>query len=137
MGNTWLFHFFIFNETPYLEFVLQSSDAPENCGFTRWVDPAPIDSVQEFIEYLQIKIFDLECKVNHYEEVSEGNKDDEVDDTSNTAGSQDEPCTIPYCNCPCHKKKCHAPSAPPPAPPAMGGYCGEGSTQFATWGYGY
>jgi len=40
-----------------------SSDAPENCGFTRWVDPAPIDSVQEFIEYLQIKIFDLECKV--------------------------------------------------------------------------
>ena len=57
-----------------MEFVLQSSDAPENCGFTRWVDPAPIDSVQEFIEYLQIKIFDLECKVNHYEEVSEGKK---------------------------------------------------------------
>ena len=23
------------------------------------------------------------------------------------------------------------------APPAMGGYYGEGSTQFATWGYGY
>ena len=87
-----------------MEFVLQSSDAPENCGFTRWVDPAPIDSVQEFIEYLQIK-------------------DDEVDDTSNAAGSQDEPCTIPYCNCPCHKKKGHAPPAPPPAPPAMGGYC--------------
>ena len=59
MGNTWLFHFFIFNETPYLEFVLQSSDAP-------------IDSVQEFIEYLQIKIFDLECKVNHYEESERG-----------------------------------------------------------------
>ena len=137
MGNTWLFHFFIFNETPYLEFVLQSSDAPENCGFTRWVDPAPIDSVQEFIEYLQIKIFDLECKVNHYEEVSEGNKDDEVDDTSNAAGSQDEPCTIPYCNCPCHKNKGPGPPAPPPAQPAMGGYCGEGSTQFATWGYGY
>ena len=56
------------------------------------------NSVQEFIEYLQIKIFDLECKVNHYEEVSEGNKDDEDDDTSNAAASQDEPCTIPYCN---------------------------------------
>ena len=78
-----------------MKFVLQSSDAPENCGFTRWVDPAPIDSVQEFIEYLQIKIFDLECKVNHYEEVSEGNKDDKDYDTSNAAGSQDEPCTIP------------------------------------------
>ena len=75
----------------------------------------------------------LMSKLNHYEEVSEGNKDDEVDDTSNAAGSQDEPCTIPYCNCPCHKKKGPAPSAPP----AMGGYCGEGSTQFATWGYGY
>ena len=54
---------------------------------------------------LQIKIFDLECKVNHYEELSEGNKDDEDDDASNAAASQDEPCTIPYCNCPCHKKK--------------------------------
>ena len=120
-----------------MKFVLQSSDAPENCGFTRWVDPAPIDSVQEFIEYLQIKIFDLECKVNHYEKVSEGNKDDEDDDSSNAAASQDDPCTISYCNCPCHKKKCPAPPAPPPASPAMGGYCGEGSTQFATWGYGY
>ena len=92
-----------------MKFVLQSSDAPENCGFTRWIDPAPIDSVQEFIEYFQIKIFDLECKVNHYEEVSEGNKDDEDDDTSNAAGSLDEPCTNPYCNCPCHKKKSPAP----------------------------
>ena len=32
-------------------------------------------------------------------------KDDEDDDTSNAAASHDEPCTIPYCNCPCHKKK--------------------------------
>ena len=87
--------------------------------------------------YLQIKIFDLECKVNHYEELSKGNKDDEDDDTSNAAASHDEPCTISYCNCPCHKKKDPAPPAPPPAPPAMYGYCGEGSTQFATWGYGY
>ena len=113
-----------------MKFILQSSDAPENCGFTRWVYPAPIDSVQEFIEYLQIKIFDLECQVNHYEEVSEANKD-------NAAASQDDPCTIPYCNCPFHKKKGPAAPAPPPAPPAMGGYCGEGSTQFATWGYDY
>jgi len=45
MGNTRLFYFFIFIETPYMKFILQSSDAPENCGFTRWVDPAPIDSV--------------------------------------------------------------------------------------------
>ena len=59
MDNTRLFYFFIFIEIPYMKFILQSSDALENCGFTRWVDPAPIDSVQEFIEYLQIKIFDL------------------------------------------------------------------------------
>ena len=58
MGNTQLFYFFIFVEIPYIKFILQSSDAPENYGFTRWVDPAPIDSVQEFIEYLQIKIFE-------------------------------------------------------------------------------
>src|SRR6185503_15734382 len=54
------------------------------CKANIWVD------YQEFIEYLQIKIFDLECKVNHYEEVSEGNKDDEDDDTSNAAGLQNE-----------------------------------------------
>ena len=78
----------------------------------------------------------FQFNVNHYEEVSEGNKDDEDDDTSNVAASQDEPYTITYCNCPCHKKG-PAPPAPLPAPPAMGGYCGEGSTQFATWGYGY
>ena len=72
--------------------------------------------------------------MNHYEEVSEGNKDGEDDDNSNAAASQDEPCTIPYCNCPCHKNKGPGPPAPPPAQPAMGGYCGEGSTQFATWG---
>ena len=52
---------------------------------------------------MKIKIFDLECKVNHYEEVSEGNKDGEDDDTSNAAGLQDEPCSIFYSNCPCHK----------------------------------
>ena len=69
--------------------------------------------------------------------MSEGNKDDEDVDTSNAAASQDEPCTILYCNCPCHKKKGPAPPAPPPAPPAMGGYCGKGSTQFATWEYDY
>ena len=133
MGNSRLFYIFIFISSPYIKFLLQSSDAPENYGFTRWVDRAPIDPVQQFIEYLQIRIFDLETKVNHYEKVSEGNKDEEDDDTSNAASSQDEPCTIPYCNCPCHKKKGPA----PPAPPAMGAYCGEGSTQFATWGYGY
>src|SRR6185312_15276720 len=114
MGNTQLFYLFIFIEIPYMKFILQSSDAPENCGFTRWVDAAPIDSVQEFIEYLQIKIFDLECKVNHYEELSEGNKDDEDDDPSNPAASKDEPCTIPYCNCLCQKKKGPALPAPPP-----------------------
>ena len=128
MGNTRLFHIFIFISTPYMKFLLQSSDAPENCGFTRWVDRAPIDPVQQFIEYLQIRIFDLETKVNHYEKVSEGNKDDEVDDTGNAAGSHNEAYTIPYCNYPCHKKKSPAPLAPPPAPPAMGAYCGEDST---------
>jgi len=129
----WLLHIFIFISTAYMKFLLQSSDALENCGFARWVDPAPIDLVQEYIEYLQIRIFDLETKVNHYEEVSEGNKDDEDDDTSNAAGSQDEPCTISYCNCPGHKNK--GPTLPPPLlpPSTMDGYCGECSTQFAMW----
>ena len=134
MGNIRLFNIFVLLSRTYMKFLLHSSDAPENYGFARWVDPPALGPHQEFIEYLQIRIFDLECKVNHYEKVSEDNKDDEDDDTSNVAASQDGTCTIPYCNCPFHKKK--GPTPPPP-PPAMGGYCGEGSTQFAMWGYGY
>ena len=75
--------------------------------------------------------------MNHYKEVREANKDDEDDDSSNAAASQDDPCTISYCNCPCHRKKGPTPPPPPPAPPTMGGYYGEVSTQFAVWGYGY
>ena len=52
-----------------MKFVLQSSDASENCNFTRWVDPAPIDSVQEFIEYLQIKMCVMCVSLSLYYEV--------------------------------------------------------------------
>ena len=51
-----------------------------------------------------------ECKLNHYEELSEGNKDEEDDDTSNAAASQDEPCTIPYCNCPLSQEEVPCPT---------------------------
>ena len=118
MGNTRLFQLFIFIDTPNMKFVLQSFEAPENCSFTGWVDAAPIDSVQEFIEYLQIKIFDLECKVNRYEELSEGNKDDEDDDTSNAAGSQDELCTIPLLQLPLSQEE---------------GPCASGTTACTTY----
>ena len=118
-----------------MTFTVQSSDAQENCGFVRWVDPPPIDPHQEYIEYLQTRIFDLETKLSHEMEVSQGNKDDEDDDNSKGGTSQEEQCTIPYCKCPCHNNK--GPTAPPPQPPppAMGGYYGEGATQFAMWGH--
>ncbi|KAG2657771.1 hypothetical protein PVAP13_1KG172300 [Panicum virgatum] len=99
------------------------SDAPENCGFTRWVNPSPIHPHQEYIYYLQNCIFDLE------REVSSFYPDEAEDDNGNSADSQEASCTDPYCNCPCHKKN----MPPPPPPSAMGGYCGEGSTQFAMW----
>ena len=107
----------------YERYLMQSSNAPENCGFTRWVDPSPIHPHQEYIYYLQNCIFDLE------REVSSFYPDEAEDDNGNSADSQEAPCTDPYCNFPCHTKN----MPPPPPPPAMGGYCGEGSTQFAMW----
>ena len=53
------------------------------------------------------------------------------DDGSDAGGSDEAICLDPYCNCPHHKNK--GPPPPPPPPPAMGGYYGEGSTQFAMW----
>jgi len=64
--------------------LLQSYTAPENCEFARWVDPAPIHPHQEYIYYLQNRIFDLEMAV------SSGEPDA-------LAGSQEAPCTIADC----------------------------------------
>jgi hypothetical protein len=83
----------------YMRYLLQSSDAPENCLFVRWVDPPPLHPHQEYIYYLQDRIFDLEM------EVSSGDKDEEEDDNNNSASSQEVSCTDSYCNCPCHRNK--------------------------------
>jgi hypothetical protein len=107
-----LLNMFLFFTTTYMRFLLQSSDAPENCRFFKWVDPPPIHPHQEYIYYLQNRIFDLE------REVSSSKKDKEEDVNSNGAGSQETPCTNPYCNCSCHKKK--GPPQPPPPALAMG-----------------
>ena len=96
------------------------------CGFVRWVDPPPIHPHAEYIYYLQNCIFDLEM------EVSSGNNEEEQDENKG-ASSPKEPCTNPYCYCPCHKNNGPPVSPAPPAPLATGGYYGDGSTQFAKW----
>jgi hypothetical protein len=88
-----------------MTYFLQSFESEENCGFTRWVDLRPIYPHQQYIYYLQDRIFDLE------REVSSGYKDDEQDDNNNGAGSQESLCNDPYCTCPNHKNK-----RPPPPP---------------------
>jgi len=69
--------------------------------------------------------------------VSHNNKNDEEDDNSNGGSSQEELYNILYCNCPCHTNKgpLVPPPPPPPPPPTLGGYFGEGTIQFAMWGY--
>ena len=67
--------------TTYMTYLLQSSLAEENCGFTRWVDARPIYPYAEYIYYLQDRIFDLE------REVSSSYKDDEQEDDNNGASS--------------------------------------------------
>ena len=109
-----------------LDFLFQASNAPENHGFVRWINPPPIYPHVEYIYYLQNRTFDLEM------EVSNGNNNEE-EDNNKGASSLEEPCTNPYCNCPCHKNKRPPASLPPPTPYAMAEYYGEGATQFAIW----
>ena len=94
----------------------------DGCGFVRWVDLAPIHPHQEYIEYLQNHIFDLEMNI------SSGNNEEEEDENKGPSPPK-YPCTIPYCNCLCHNNNPPA----PPAPPATRAYYGDGSTQFANW----
>ena len=107
-------------------YMFQSSADEDGCGFVRWVDLAPIHPHQEYIEYLQNRIFNLEMNI------SSGNNEEEEDENKGPSPPK-YPCTIPYCNCPCHNN--NGPPVPPapPAPPATGGYYGDGSTQFAKW----
>jgi hypothetical protein len=52
-----------------------------------------------------------------------------------TGGSQIQVCSDPYCCCPCHSKNVGPPTSPhqPQETTTMGGYYGEGSTQFGMW----
>ncbi|CAN6314808.1 unnamed protein product [Urochloa humidicola] len=101
-----------------------ASHAPENCGFVRWVDPPPLYPYEDYIHYLHNRIFDLETLLEGPDKEDEENEDN----------NGEAPCTDPYCNCTCHKKKGPPSPPPPPPPPTVGGYYGEGSTQFAMWG---
>jgi hypothetical protein len=105
-------------------FEIQCSKSKENCGFTWWVDPRPMYPNLEYIYYLQDRIFDLE------REVSSGYKDDEANNDNSAGVYQEGLCQDPYCTCLNHKKDG---PPPPPPPPTLGGYCGEGATQFAMW----
>ena len=106
--------------------MLQASNAPENCGFVRWVDPPPIHPHAEYIYYLQNRIIDLEMEVST-------NNNEEEEDENKGASPPKEPCTNPYCNFPCHNN--NGSPVPPalPAPPSTGGYNGDGLTLFAKW----
>ena len=107
-------------------YMFQSSADEDGCGFVRWVDPAPIHPHQEYIEYLQNRIFDLEMNI--------GDNGTEDDDNNNVVISQETICSDPYCNCPCHKKDGDLPPpSPQPPPPTTDAYYGEGATQYARW----
>jgi hypothetical protein len=65
------------------------SNCLDNCGFTRWVDPPPIYPHQQYITYLQGRIFDLEYSPES------GNRDKSEDDSINDA---EKPlCNNSYC----------------------------------------
>ena len=104
-------------------YMFQSSADEDGCGFVRWVDPAPIHPHQEYIEYLQNRIFDLEMNI--------GDNGTEDDDNNNVVISEDTICSDPYCNYPCHKKDGDLPPLPPP--PTTNAYYGKGATQYARW----
>jgi hypothetical protein len=82
-----------------LQDILQCSESKENYGFTRWVDPRLIYPQQQYIYYLQDRIFNLERGVRS------GYKDDEDDDINNGAGSQEALYNDPYYTWPNHKNQ--------------------------------
>jgi hypothetical protein len=132
--RTWVIAFkilysnlFLDCSTSYRIYLLQCLESKENYGFTRWIDPRPIYPHRRYIYYLQDRIFDLEM------EVSSGYKDDKDEDNNNGADSQEALCNDQYCTCPNHKNNGPPPPPLPPPPTTMGGYCGEGATQFAMW----
>jgi hypothetical protein len=111
-----LLHIFLFFCTTYIRYLLQFLDALENCGFVWWVDPTPLHPHEEYIYYLQNRVFVLEREVNS------SNKNDKEDDIRNGASSHEVSCTNPYCNYSYYRNK--MPPSPPPPSSAMGGYYG-------------
>jgi hypothetical protein len=68
--------------------MFQNCISEGNYGFTRWVDPALIYPHQQYINYLQECIFDLE------REVGSGTRDEEDENNNNDA--EENLCIDPY-----------------------------------------
>ena len=84
-------------------------------------------------QFIRISSTSTTCRIifNLERKVSSGYKDDEDDDDNNGASSQEALCNDPYCTFSNHRNKGASPRPPPPPPPTIGGYFGEGATQFA------
>jgi hypothetical protein len=96
---------------------LQYSTQAENCGFSQWVDPPPIDPYQQYIDYLEdVIIYNLKPEL--LEALASP-------DPSSSTG-EDWCCKCSTCTCECHKKNSPPPKdwslAPPPPPPPPGYY---------------
>jgi len=87
LNNLLLLHVSHFIPILYPRYMFQSSADSDGCGFVRWVDPAPIHPHQEYIEYLQNHIFDLEMNI--------GDNGTEDDDNNNVAVAQATICYVP------------------------------------------
>ncbi|KAL6634140.1 hypothetical protein ACP70R_026811 [Stipagrostis hirtigluma subsp. patula] len=80
------------------------------CNMTRWVDPEHHYYIQEYINYLHDRIFDLEREIQ---------------------AADAQLCSNPKCRCPCHSNYSSPPPSPsvgghppPPAPPPPTGATG-------------
>jgi len=91
-------------------FLMQRYEDRANCGYTLWVDPAPIPELQSYIDYLESRIANLEEDLAALAPAEE----DEL-----VIGINDEKwCDDgPRCRCPHHKfGRANTPPPPPPHP---------------------
>jgi len=120
--DTWVpLNWFTFAKKVLTKFLPQMQDYYDeaNCRFTKWVDPPHHGHVQEYIDYLKNKLFDLQQRVQSLEADAEQN--------AWVISIEGDPlCPDPWCKCPYHRNKDR-----PPSPPSFGGTASYGGSDQA------
>ena len=97
---------------------MQYSHQLENCGFTRWVDPAAIDPYQTYIAYLENVIDKQKHELSEALATKEDDGEPKLASPSPMVFKMNTGCQDEWWCCPCHEEKKKSPPATPSPPPS-------------------